>query len=173
MTQQFSASQTRAGFFDTIEQADLAIRQLLAAGFSKDQLAVICPAKFKDHFITEAPQAEAPAAGTQGSMAMGGAMGATLGGLALAATVLTGGAAGVMTAAVLLGGGAFAGAFSNLIIANGYEEEVDDHYKHAIERGQIVVGVLVHDEDEDSTGQLAKALRILDEARAEGEHAST
>ena len=173
MTQQFIATQTRAGAFDTITQADLAIRQLLAAGFSKDQLAVICPAKFKDHFLAEAPQAEAPTADAPGAMAMGGAMGATLGGLVLAATVLTGGAAGVMTAAVLIGGGAFAGAFSDLIVSNGYEEEADDYYKQAIERGQIVVGVLVHDEDEDGAGQLAKARRILDEAGAEGERATT
>ena len=60
MTQQLLATQTRAGAFDTVAQADRAIRRLLAAGFSKDQLAVICPAKFKDHFLPEAPQAEAP-----------------------------------------------------------------------------------------------------------------
>ena len=173
MTQKLIATQTRAGAFETVEQADRALRGLLAAGFSQDRLAVICPAKFKDHFLPKAPQAEAPTADAPGAMAMGGAMGATLGGLVLAATVLTGGAAGVMTAAVLIGGGAFAGAFSDLIVSNGYEEEADDYYKQAIERGQIVVGVLVHDEDEDSAAQLAKARRILNEAGAEGERATT
>ena len=91
-------------------------------------------------------------------------MGATLGGLALAATVITGGVAGVMTAVVLIGGGAFAGGFSNLIVSKGYEQEADDHYKQAIERGQIVVGVEVH--GEDHIGQLAEAQRILNEAGA-------
>jgi hypothetical protein len=95
---------------------------------------------------------------------MGGAMGATLGGLALAATVITGGVAGVMTAVVLIGGGALAGGFSNLIVSKGYEQEADDYYKLAIERGQIVVGVEV--QGQDLTGQRAEAQRILNEAGA-------
>jgi hypothetical protein len=158
------ATQTRTGSFDTIAQADRAIRRLLAAGFSKDQLAVICPAKFKDHFLPDAPLAQVPAADAAGTLAVGSALGATLGGLALAATVITGGVAGAMTAVVLIGGGAFAGGFSNLIVSKGYEKEADDHYKRAIERGQIVVGVELH--GEDHTGQLAEAQRILDEAGA-------
>jgi hypothetical protein len=164
MTQQAMATQTRAGAFDTVAQADRAIRRLLAAGFSQDQLAVICPAKFKDHFRPEAPQAESPTADPGSAIAMGGAVGATLGGLALAATVLTGGVAGVMAAAVLIGGGAIAGGFGNLIVSKGYEHESDDGYKQAIERGQIVVGALVN--GEDGTAQLAEAQRILDEAGA-------
>lgn len=125
---------------------------------------MVCPAKFKDHFHHEVPQAEAPTADAGGVMAMGGALGATLGGLALAATVLTGGIAGVMTGVVLIGGGAIAGGFSNLIVSKGYEQETDDCYKQAIERGLIVVGVEVL--GEDGAGQLAEAQRILDEAGA-------
>jgi hypothetical protein len=60
MTQQLTATQIRMGSFDTIAHADLAIRRLLVAGFSKNQLAVICPAKFKDHFRPEAPRLNLP-----------------------------------------------------------------------------------------------------------------
>lgn len=164
MTQLLIATQTRTGAFDTMDQADFAIRRLLAAGFSKDQLAVICPARYQDHFLPDAPQVEVPAADAAGIIAVGGAMGATLGGLALAATVLTGGAAGAVAAAVFIGGGAFAGGLSNLIVSKGYEQEVDDHYKRAIQRGQIVVGVEL--KGEDQTDRLAEAQRILDEAGA-------
>ncbi len=164
MAQQLIATQTCTGSFDTIAKADGAIRRLQAAGFSRDQLAVICPARLKDHFLTKAPQTEAPAGEAAGTLAMGGALGATLGGLTLAATVITGGAAGVMTAAALIGGGAFAGGFSNLIVSKGYEQESDDHIRQAIERGQIVVGVEVH--GADHADQLAQAQRILDEAGA-------
>ena len=150
MPQQLIAPQTRASAFDTVPQADRAIRRLLAAGFSKDQLAVICPDKFREHFLPEAPQTEAPAADAGGAIAMGGAVGATLGGIALVATVIT--------------GGAIAGGFSSLIVSKGYEQEADDSYKQAIERGQIVVGVEVHGEVSD--GRLAEAQRILDEAGA-------
>jgi hypothetical protein len=164
MTQQLIATQTQMGYFDTIAAADRAIRRLLAAGFSKDQLAVVCPAKFKDHFLPDAPLAEVPAADAPGVIAVGSAMGATLGGLALAATVLTGGAAGAVAAAVFVGGGVLAGGFGNLIVSKGYEQEADDHYKRAIQRGQIVVGVEL--QGEDHAGQLAEAQRNLDEAGA-------
>jgi hypothetical protein len=163
MTQQISDVQSHAGAFATIAEADRAIRRLLAAGFSKDQLVVICPAKFQDHFRPEVSQAEAPAAGAEGAMVKGGIVGATLGGLAMAATVLTGGGAAV-AAAVLIGGGAVAGGFSNLIISKGYEGEADDQYKKAIEQGRIVVGVEVP--GPGSSGQLAEAERILNEAGA-------
>jgi hypothetical protein len=165
MTQQVIAAQTCVAAFDTVAQADRAIRRLLAAGLSKDQLAVICPAKFKDHFGPQVPQAEAPSADAGGALAMGGALGATLGGLALAATVITGGVAGVMAGAVvLIGGGAIAGGFSNLIASKGYQQEADDYCKQAVERGQIVVGVEVP--EEDGAGRLREAQRILDEAGA-------
>jgi len=164
MTQELIATQTRAGAFDTVAQADGAIRRLLAAGFSKDQLAVICPARLKEHFLPEAPFTEAPTAGAADTLALGGALGATLGGLALAATVVTGGVAGVMTAAVLVGGGAIAGGFSNLIVTKGYEQEVDDSYKQAVARGLMVVGVEI--EGEDGAAWLEVAQHIFDEAGA-------
>jgi len=165
MTQQLIETSTRAGAFDTVAEADRAIRRLLAAGFSKDQLAVICPARFRDHFHAETPHADAPTAGAASTLALGGAVGATLGGLALAAaTIFTGGVAGVVAAGVFIGGGAIAGGFSNLIVAKGYEQEADDRYKQAIQHGQIVVGVEVH--GDDGVGRLAEAQRILDEAGA-------
>jgi hypothetical protein len=163
MTQQFSEVQSRAGVLETIAGADYAIRRLLAAGFSKDQLIVICPAKFQDHFRPEVSQAETPGGSAEEAVVKGGIVGATLGGLAVAATVLTGGGAAV-AAAVFIGGGAVAGGFSNLIISKGYDEEADDRYKEAIEQCRIVVGVEVS--GEDGSRQLAEADRILHEAGA-------
>jgi hypothetical protein len=164
MSQQRIAAQTRAGAFDSVAKADRAIRQLLAAGMSQDQLAVVCPAKFKSHFHAEASHTEVPSADAASTLALGGALGATLGGLALVATVITGGAAGVMTAAVLIGGGAIAGGFSDLIVSKGYEQESDDCYKQAIKSGLIVVGIEIP--GEHAAAKLAEAQRILDEAGA-------
>jgi hypothetical protein len=95
---------------------------------------------------------------------MGSALGATFGGLALAVTVVTGGAAGVMAAVVLIGGGAIAGGLGNLLVTNGYEHEADDYYQRAVERGQIVVAVEVR--GKDGADRLAQAQDILDEAGA-------
>ena len=137
---------------------------MLAAGFLKEQLAVICPASFKEHFLADAPHVESPSADAPEALAMGGALGATLGGLALAATVVTGGVAGMLTGVVYIAGGAMAGGFGNLIVSKGYEQETDDYLKRAVEQGQIVVGVEIH--NEAFAGQLAEAQRILDEAGA-------
>jgi hypothetical protein len=79
MTQQVTAMQTCAGAIDTVAQADRAIRQLLAFGLSKDQLAAICPVKFKDPFRPEVAQAEAATADPGVAIAIGATL-ATLGG---------------------------------------------------------------------------------------------
>ena len=153
-------AQTCAAAFDTVAQAENAIRRLHAAGFSDDQLAVVCPAQFEEHFRATVPVSGTVDAGH--AMAAGGAIGAALGGIALAATVLTGGIGGLAAASVLIGGGAMAGGFGNLIASKGYESEAEDASKRAIERGQIVVGVEVR--HEDGGLQFAEAQRILGEA---------
>lgn len=163
MTQQLIAIQTRTGFFDSIAQADQAIRRLLADGFLKAQLAVVCNAQLKKHFQVDVPDSNSPTPDAGTAVVKGGAVVASLGGLALAATVGTGGA-GILDAALLIGGGAVAGGFSNLIRSNGYEDESDDASKLAIARGQIVVGVEVNGKDEND--QAKNAERILTESGA-------
>jgi hypothetical protein len=62
MTQRIDNTRIRVGAFETMAEADQAIRRLLGTGFATDQFLVICPAKFQDHF-TPALRAEgAPAA---------------------------------------------------------------------------------------------------------------
>jgi hypothetical protein len=163
MPQRISNSRIRVGAFQTIAEADQAIRRLLAAGFFTEQLLVICPAKFQDHFLPAAPQADTPSADAKDVLLKGGVVGATLGGIALTALALTGGGA-IVAAALLIGGGAIAGGFGNLVVSKGYEEEADAYCKEAIEEGRIVVGVEVP--GANSAGQLAEAERILNEAGA-------
>jgi len=130
----------RVGFFSSKVQADKAVQDLLAAGFTKEELAEICPG------------AEA--------LAEGSAIGAAIGGIALVATAIATGGAGLLPAVpVLVGGGAIAGGFSNLILSDGYGKGVGEYYVDAIHQGNIVVGVEV--EGEDSDARLAQAERIL------------
>src|SRR5262249_24373270 len=119
MQQHLLPEETCAEVFDSVAGADRAIRGLLAAGFSKDQITVICPAKFKDQCLCSAADSETPEGAVE-IVARGGAAGAALGGLALAGAVLTGGLS-VPAAALLVGGSALAGGFSNLIVSRGYE----------------------------------------------------
>ena len=160
MQQHLLPEDTRAEVFDTVAKADQAIRGLLAAGFTKDQITVVCPAKFKDQCLCPTPDAKTPEGAIE-TIAKGGAAGAALGGLALAAAVLTGGLS-VPAAALLIGGSALAGGFSNLIVSKGYEVEAHDYIKQAIRAGRIVVGVDVL--GDNSAARLAEAQRILDHA---------
>ncbi len=150
----------RVGFFSSKKQADQAVQDLQAAGFTKEELAVICPADRKNGASPSVPRAEPPGSHGAEALAEGGAIGAAIGGIALAATAIATGGAGLLPAVpVLVGGGAIAGGFSSLILSDGYGKGVGEYYLDAIHQGNIVVGVEV--EGEESDARLAQAERIL------------
>jgi hypothetical protein len=150
----------RAGFFSSVASADQAVRALLAAGFDKSELAVICPEIYKNGFARDLPHAGGPGISATEGIAAGGLVGATLGGLALAAVAIgTGGAALLPAATVLIGGAALAGGFSGLIVADGYDKGVDEYYEQAVQLGKIVVGVRL--EGPGGEERLNEAARIL------------
>ncbi len=152
---------SRASGFENVNEADHAVRQLLAAGFPNDQLVVVCAPELRDRLGHESSLTESPASSAVETVATGGVAGATLGGLALAATALAGGPVGA-AALVFVGGGALAGVFGNLIGSKGYASEADDIYKQAVRRGLVVVGVQLSDDADPA--RIALAQRILDEA---------
>jgi hypothetical protein len=156
----------RVGFFDYVAQADQAVRNLLAAGFTKQQLAVICPDKFKSSFAPGVPRAERPASRVPAAIVEGGAVGAALGGVALVATAIATGGVGVLPALpVLVGGGALAGGFSSLITSDGYFHGIGEYFEEAVHYGRIVVGVELRGTEEDLP-RLAEAECILTDAGA-------
>src|SRR5579884_1922492 len=160
MQQHLLPEATRAEVFDTVARAEQAVRGLLAAGFTQDQITVVCPAKFQDQCLCATPDSQAPEGAVE-TLAKGGAAGAALGGLALVALVLTGGLS-VPAGALLVGGSVLAGGFTNLIVSKGYEVEAHDSIKQALHEGRIVVGVDVL--GDNSVARLAEAQRILDNA---------
>jgi hypothetical protein len=160
MPQQSSDDPISVGYFDTIEGADRVLHALLAAGFSKDQLAVICPEKFKSHFAAEARLAQRPGSHAGLDLAEGAGLGMVIGGIALAAGALATGGAGLLPAIpVLLGGGALAGGFSSYILADGYGKGVGEFYLEAVHLGKIAVGIDLKEETDPL--RIAEAERIL------------
>jgi hypothetical protein len=156
----------RVGVFDTVDQAENAIHRLLAAGFTRDQLAVVCSDKHKEallrreHLRTDRPSG---AVYTAEAVPAGAAVGAVLGGIALAATaVVTGGASLLAAGTVLIGGGALAGSFTGAMMTRAREREDSLFYEQAVEFGKVLVAVEVH--GPDSSARLAQAERILAEA---------
>jgi hypothetical protein len=153
------------GFFSTPAQADQAVRQLLAAGFTKDQLGVICPQNCAAQFAPGIRRAERPGSHAVEAIVEGGAAGAVIGGIALAATVVTGGIGLLAAIPVLVGGGAIAGSFSGLILSDGYGKGIGEYTEEAIHAGKLVVGVEIDSDEHDP--RLAQAERILEQSGAE------
>ena len=146
-------------YFDSVAAADDAVRQLLAAGFSRDQLAIIAPEKFKAHFAAEAPLAERPGAHAGKDIAEGAGLGVVIGGITLAAAAIATGGVGLLPAIpVLIGGGALAGGFSSYILSDGYGKGVGEFYEEAVHLGKIAVGI---DLKGASPERVAEAERIL------------
>jgi hypothetical protein len=156
----------RVAVFDTVAQADRAVRRLLDAGFKKDELAVVCSDEHKEAFFRDLPTPEPGASYTPEAIGVGSAVGASIGGLALAATAIATGGAGLLAAGtILVGGGALAGAFTGAMATRGFQKEYAEYYEQSVRLGKILVAVEVHGEGSDA--RLAQAERIFEEARAE------
>jgi hypothetical protein len=147
----------RVGTFDTVAEAEAAVRSLLADGFSKKQLAVICSDKSKEQFFATLPAPEL-AGPHPGPLVGAGAIGATVGGALLSATALITGGAGLLAVGtvLVLTGGALTGVFAADHFAGG---ALSDYYDQTVQSGKILVAVAI--EDEKPTPRLAEAERIL------------
>ena len=156
----------RVGIFGTVAAADRAVRDLLAAGYSKKELTVICSDKHKADLVSDGRKAEPPSTNMPAGMLAGGLIGASIGGLILAATALTtGGAVLVAAGTILIGGGAIAGTFTGALAARDIEPGIADYYDQAVQLGKILVAVEVHGEGAEA--RLTEAERILAETGAE------
>jgi hypothetical protein len=167
MTTQGIEKPFRVGIFSTVAQADRVVRRLRDAGFSKDELAVLCSNETKAEHFSDLPSEPRGAGYTPGAIVTGGLIGATIGGLALGATALVTGGATLLAAGgtVLIGGGAIAGSFTGAMMTRGLQKEIADYYDQAVQLGKILVAVEVH--GEGSEAKLARAEQILAEAGAE------
>ncbi len=165
MRQHLADKPVRVGVYDTVPEAEQAVHRLLNAGFSRDQLAVICSDKYKEAiFRGEVPTPAPDGTYTPEAIVAGGLIGAALGGVALAATTLATGGAGLIAGTALVGGGAFAGTFTGAMMTRGFEREFAHFYDQAIQRGKILVAVEVH--GPDSSARLSEAEQILADAGA-------
>lgn len=155
----------RVGVFSDVEHADQAVSRLLAAGYARDQLSVVCSDEtIRAHY--DGIKTEVPAgAHTPLAVAAGGTLGA-IGGLALAAV-----GAGMGNPALLAAGGlAFwtGGVVGGLVAAmmtRGIEKSAAELYSQALTENKILVAVESH--EQDPALSLARAEKILNEAGAE------
>jgi len=148
----------RAGVYSTIDSASDAVDQLRDAGFTSDQISVVCSEEHaQEHFgkYTEEPSGShtGPAlsyAAAAGGLGLGGAA-------AVSTLVLSSGTALVVVGA--FAGLAITGTLVSLFATRGVEKEVADFHDQALQGGDLLVAVEVHGDDADAW--LAKADEVF------------
>lgn len=156
----------RVGVFSTIRAADCAVDNLLKAGFTRDQISVICSDRAtEDHF--HAFEHEEPAGShTATAVGVGGAIGAALGGLTvLAGTAATGGLALLAAGGLAAWTGGVVGGLVGAMMTRGVEHEAANYYDQAVTAGKILVAA--EDQSEAQRQMLTRADQILIECGAE------
>lgn len=155
----------RTGIFSTIPAADRVVRNLLAAGFTAEQISVICSNNAVEQHFAAFHHEDPAGAHTPAMAATGGAIGAALGGLtAVGAAIATGGAALVVAGGLALMAGGVAGGLVGAMMTRGVEKEIANFYDQEVQKGKILVAVDVKDNQAD---KLALADRIIAEGGAE------
>src|SRR5687768_1357993 len=130
----------RFGVFPTIAGADQAVGDLVAAGFTKDEISVVCSNEVIEKHFEEFHHEDPAGTTTPRNAAVGGAIGATLGGLTvLAGTAATGGAALLFTGGIAAWAGGVFGGLIGAMTSRGVEREIANYYDQSVQKGKILV----------------------------------
>jgi hypothetical protein len=151
------------GIFATVDEAENAVRRLLDAGFSTDEITVICSDENKERYFREFEHQEPAGTFTPKAVLTGGAIGALLGAIpVLGAAVATGSVvlwvAGPAVASALGVAGGLVGAMST----RGVEKEIANFYQQAVIEGFILVAV--EPQESERSARLSQAAAIFAEA---------
>jgi hypothetical protein len=153
------------GVFNTVDEARKAVRSLLEVGFTKDEVTVLCSDETKERYFSEFDHQQPAGTHTPAAAAIGGTIGALLGGGAVAATALaTGGITLWAVGPISAWFGGVAGGLIGAMMTRGVEKELANFYQQAVLNGQILVAAEVHSRD---SHRLANAAAILAEAGAQ------
>ena len=156
----------RAAVFSTVEETKNAVSCLLTAGFTRQQITVICSDDTKERYFREFEHQEKAGSNTPAAAATGGAIGATLGSLATGAVGLAiGGVPLTVAGGIGLMAGAVWGGFIGAMMTRGIEKEAANFYDQEVQRGKLLVTVEEHGEHHGPT--LADAERVFAHAGAE------
>jgi hypothetical protein len=156
----------RVGVFSSIRDADQAVHGLLNLGYTKEQITVVCSEEWKAAHFRDYHHEDPSGAHTPAAAAVGGAIGAVLGGMtAVIGTVATGGIGLLAAGGVSAWAGGIVGGLIGAMTTRGVEKELADYYDQAVVRGKILVAA--EDRNPAGAARLAQAARVLEEAGAE------
>lgn len=155
----------RVGVFDTVAEAQTAVQNLLAAGFGRENITVVCSDEMKEQYFREFEHQWPAGQETPVYAAAGGLIGALAGGLTVvAAATITGGVALLAAAPISAGAGGVFGGFVGAMMSRGVEKELANFYSAAVVDGKLLVAAEAHGEDEQE--RLAVAEKALQAAGA-------
>jgi hypothetical protein len=156
----------RAGVFSRLADVEQTIAALRSAGFTQDEIVVVCSDKTSQEHFRQYSQQQPAGQNTPAAAAAGGTLGAALGGVSmLALGAATGGLPlAIVGGAGLLTGGVV-GGFLSAMLMRGVEKEAADYYDQAVQRGKFLVAVEPSDPEDASRQAIAE--RILAQSGAE------
>src|SRR5438105_2379870 len=132
----------RAAVYSTVAETKDAVSRLLAAGFTKNQITVICSDDTKERYFREFEHQEKAGSNTPAAAATGGAIGAALGSLATGAVGLAiGGVPLIVAGGIGFMAGAVWGGFIGAMMTRGIEKEAADFYDQEVQAGKLLITV--------------------------------
>jgi hypothetical protein len=160
MHSQTTEQSVRAGTFATLAAADRAVAKLLAAGFTPEEINVVCSDEAREAHFQQFRHQEP--AGKEASSAVGAgvSIGAAVGGLtAIAVGAATGTVPLIIAGMTGLSAGSALGGFLGAMLTRGGEKELSNYYDQAVRQGRILVAVDVHGPQAEI--RRAQAARLL------------
>ncbi len=135
----------RAAIFTEIAETDTAVKKLLDAGFTTEEITVVCSDDTKERYFREYEHQDQAGRNVPVAAGIGGVVGMTLFGLtAVAAGLVTGGAAFVVAGGTGIWTGTVVGGLVGAMMTRGFEREVADFYDQAVITGDVLVAVEPH-----------------------------
>jgi hypothetical protein len=154
-----------AGVFSDIEGARRAVHGLVEAGFSTEQITVVCSDDTKERYFREFEHQDPAGTYTTTATIIGGSIGAALGGLSVIATAVATGSLALWAAGPITAwAGGVAGGLVGAMMTRGVEKELANYYQQAVVQGHILVAV--EDHRPDNRRSLEAAALILADAGA-------
>jgi hypothetical protein len=157
----------RAGVFATVDAADRAVTGLQEAGFTTEEISVVCSDEARRELFGEFQHERPSGSSTPRRAAAGGVAGTAVGALLAAATVVATGGLSLLVVGPIVGTGAVFGTFVGAMTSRGVENELADYYDQAVRRGKLLVAAEPDASRDDHAARLATAERVLEAAGAE------
>ncbi len=156
----------RVGIFSAIEKAEMAVTRLLQAGFTRDDITVVCSNRDIEAHFREFEHQEPAGFYTPRAVATGAGIGVAVG-LVVGAGLLafTRDFGFVAMGCIAVGACAVVGGLCSAMLTRGVEKELANFYDQAAPPGSILVAAESHLEHPEQT--LKKAEYALAEAGAE------